>query len=197
LSPNLLPLLWLAITYLLGALPFSVWVARLAGKDPRHVGDQNPGATNALKAGGKWVGLFALLLDISKAAAPVGMAYQIYQWRGAEMALIAFAPLLGHAYSPFLRFRGGKALATALGVWIGITLWELPLVALAGITLWYLLLKNPGWAVLCTLAGMALYLLLFHPDPFLLAWVLAPQAVFLLFKHRASLRQPWGGQKTP
>jgi glycerol-3-phosphate acyltransferase PlsY len=156
----------------------------LAGADPRQVGDQNPGATNALKAGGKWVGLLALLLDISKAAAPIGMAYQIYQWRGAEMALIALAPLLGHAYSPFLRFRGGKALATALGVWIGLTLWQVPLVALAGITLWYLLFKNPGWAVLFTLAGMAIFLLLFRPDPFLLYGVLAPQSALLIFKHR-------------
>jgi hypothetical protein len=107
---------WLLIVaFLLGALPLSVWVTHLAGKDPRAVGDKNPGATNALKAGGKWVGLAALMLDISKAAAPVGLAYQILGLDGPWMVAIALAPSLGHAYSPFLRFQGGKALATVSG----------------------------------------------------------------------------------
>ncbi|PWH18588.1 MAG: hypothetical protein DDG60_00270 [Anaerolineae bacterium] len=177
-------LLWLTFAFLSGALPLSVWVTKLAaGRDPRAVGDHNPGATNALKAGGKWVGLLALLLDVSKAAAPVGLAYQIYSIRGSAMAAIAFAPMLGHAYSPFLRFKGGKALATALGVWIGLTWWDVPLVALTGITIWFLLLKNSGWAVLLTLAGMAVYLSIFRPEP-LFFWVLGLQTVLLLWKHR-------------
>lgn len=177
-------LLWLAFAFLSGALPLSVWVTKLtAGRDPRAVGDHNPGATNALKSGGKWVGLAALLLDVSKAAAPVGLAYQIFDIRGPAMAAIALAPMLGHAYSPFLRFRGGKALATALGVWIGLTLWDVPLVALTGITVWFLLLKNSGWAVLFTLAGMAVYLFIFRPEPLFL-WVLGLQTVLLLWKHR-------------
>jgi glycerol-3-phosphate acyltransferase PlsY len=170
--------------FFLGALPFSVWVAQMAGKDPRSVGDQNPGATNALKAGGKWVGLAALMLDISKAAAPVGLAHQILGLDGPWMAAIALAPTLGHAYSPFLRFKGGKALATALGAWIGLTLWDVPLVILTSITLWFLLLKNSGYAVLLTLAGIAVYLALARPEP-LLFWVLGLQAVLLIWKHRA------------
>jgi glycerol-3-phosphate acyltransferase PlsY len=67
-------LLFILLSFTLGALPLSVWVTELAGKDPRAVGDHNPGATNALKAGGKGLGLAALLLDVSKAAAPVGLA---------------------------------------------------------------------------------------------------------------------------
>ena len=101
-------LLWLFFSFLSGALPLSVWVTKLAGKDPRAVGDHNPGATNALKAGGKWVGLAALLLDVSKAAAPVGLAYQIFDIRGPEMVALALAPMLGHAYSPFLGFKGDR-----------------------------------------------------------------------------------------
>ncbi|GAB4495288.1 MAG: glycerol-3-phosphate 1-O-acyltransferase PlsY [Anaerolineales bacterium] len=176
--------LWLTFAFLFGALPLSVWVTKLAaGRDPRSVGDHNPGATNALKAGGKWVGLLALLLDVSKAAAPVGLAYQIFGIRGSAMVAIALAPMLGHAYSPLLGFKGGKALATALGVWIGLTWWDVPLVALAGITLWFLLLKNSGWAVLLTLAGMAVYIYFFRPEP-LFFWVLGLQTVLLLWKHR-------------
>jgi glycerol-3-phosphate acyltransferase PlsY len=60
---------WILFAFILGSLPFSVWVTRLAGKDPRTVGDHNPGATNALKAGGKWVGLAALVYQ-SRATQP-------------------------------------------------------------------------------------------------------------------------------
>jgi glycerol-3-phosphate acyltransferase PlsY len=180
--------LFLLFSFLCGALPFSIWISQLAGKDPRSVGDRNPGATNALKAGGKWVGLAALLLDVSKAAAPVGLAYQIFEIRGPWMVAIALAPMLGHAYSPFLGFKGGKALATTLGVWIGLTIWDVPLVALAGITVWFLLLKNSGWAVMLSLAGMAVYLYFFRPDA-LFFWVLGLQAVLLAWKHWADLQK--------
>ena len=180
--------LWILLAFLLGSLPTSVWVTRMAGKDPRTVGDHNPGATNALKAGGKWIGLAALLLDISKAAAPVGLAYQIFNIRGPEMAAIALAPTLGHAYSPFLRFKGGKALATVLGAWIGLTIWDVPLISLAGISLWFILLKNSGWAVLLTLTGMAVYIYFVHPDQ-IFFWVLGLQSALLLWKHRKDLQE--------
>jgi acyl phosphate:glycerol-3-phosphate acyltransferase len=179
------PLLLIA-AFLLGALPLSVWVTQLAGKDPRAVGDNNPGATNALKAGGKWVGLAALILDVSKAAAPIGLAYQILDLSGPWMVAIALAPSLGHAYSPFLRFKGGKALASVLGAWIGLTLWDVPLVALAGITLWFILLKNSGRAVVLTLIGMAIYLYFVRPEP-LFFWVLGLQSILLIWKHRFEL----------
>lgn len=182
-------LVFILIAFILGALPLSVWVTRLVGKDPRQVGDGNPGATNALKAGGKWVGLLALLLDVSKAAAPVGLAYQVFGLQGVELIAIALAPTLGHAYSPFLNFKGGKALATVLGVWIGLTLWTVPLVALLGITFWFILLKNSGWAVLLTLAGMAIFLWIANPNPFFL-WTLGLQTTLLIWKHRDDLRKP-------
>ncbi len=180
-------LFWLTLSFVSGALPLSVWVTKLAARrDPRAVGDHNPGATNALRVGGKWVGLVALLLDVSKAAAPVGLAYQIFDMRGFAMVALALAPMLGHAYSPFLGFKGGKALATALGVWIGLTIWDVPLVALAGVTVWFLLLKNSGRTVVLTLAGMAVYLYFFRPEP-LFFWVLGLQAVLLIWKHRFDL----------
>jgi glycerol-3-phosphate acyltransferase PlsY len=126
------------------------------------------------------------MLDISKAAAPVGLAHQILGIGGPWMVAIALAPSLGHAYSPFLRFKGGKALASVLGTWIGLTLWDVPLIALAGITLWFILLKNAGRAVILTLAGMAAYLAFFRPDP-LFFWVLGFQTILLLWKHRSDL----------
>lgn len=180
--------LWITFAFISGTLPLSVWVTGLAGRDPRSVGDHNPGATNAFKAGGKWIGLAALLLDISKAVIPVGLAYQIFGIRGPQMVAIALAPTLGHAYSPFLNFKGGKALATVLGVWIGLTIWDVPLVALAGVTTWFILLKNSGWTVILTLLGMAIYLFFARPEA-LFYWVLGLQTVLLLWKHRDDLRK--------
>lgn len=181
-------LLWILFSFLCGSLPFSIWISRLAGADPRSVGDRNPGATNALKAGGWKPGLAVLLLDVSKAAAPVGLAYQLFGLRGFGMLAVALAPMLGHAYSPFLHFKGGKALATTLGVWIGLTFWDVPLVALAGVVFWFVLLKNSGWTVLLTLLGMGAYLVWFRPESLLLQ-VLGAQTVLLLWKHRFDLRQ--------
>jgi len=181
-------LLWILLAFVCGSLPFSVWVTKLAGADVRAVGDRNPGATNALKVAGWKSGLAALLLDTSKAAFPVGLAYQIYGLRGPGMLLIAIAPMLGHAYSPFLLFKGGKALATALGVWIGLTIWDVPLVALAGIAVWFVLLRNSGWTVVLTLLGIAAYLLCFRPETLLLE-ILGLQTILLIWKHRYDLRE--------
>lgn len=195
-SPAALPVVFVLLSFLCGSLPFSVWLSQmLRGTDARRFGDGNPGATNAFRAGGAAVGLLALLLDVSKGAAPVGLAYFNLSFRDAPMWLVAMAPLLGHAFSPFLGFKGGKGLAVTLGVWIGLTLWRMSVPALVLVLLWTALLDNAGWAVLLTLAGMLALLLVWYPDPLLLA-VLAGQAVILAWTHRADLRRrprlrPW------
>ncbi|CUS04883.2 Glycerol-3-phosphate acyltransferase [Candidatus Promineifilum breve] len=185
----LYPLGWALLAFLCGSLPFSVWLPRLAGgRDARQFGDGNPGATNAFRAGGAGVGLAVLLLDISKAAAPVGMAYFQFGWRGWPMLLIATAPVLGHAFSPFLRFRGGKALAPAFGAWIGLTLWQLSLPVLLLVLLWRAALDVDGWAVLLALASLLVIILVWQPELLFLA-VLAGQMVILAYTHRAGLRR--------
>jgi glycerol-3-phosphate acyltransferase PlsY len=72
------------------------------------------------------------MLDISKAAIPVGLSYYNLGIRGIPMYLIAIAPILGHVFSPFLQFHGGKAIAASLGVWIGLTIWKASLVGVVG-----------------------------------------------------------------
>ena len=181
--------LWVAVGFLLGAMPFSVWLARIfLRRDVRRVGDGNPGAANVARSGSRVLGLAVMMLDISKAAAPVGLAYFNAGWRGLPMLLIALSPMLGHAFSPFLGFRGGKALATALGTWIGLTLWGLSVPAVLMVGFWGLLLDNSGWAVVLTLAGLLAVLLIGGPDPLLLS-VLAGQAILLAWTHRQDLRR--------
>ena len=102
-----------------GSFPFSAWLGKLLlGVDVRQYGDGNPGAANVIRSGSKSIGLLALILDVSKAAVPVGLSYYNMEIRGIPMYLIAIAPILGHVFSPFLRFHGGKAIAVSWGkIW--------------------------------------------------------------------------------
>jgi glycerol-3-phosphate acyltransferase PlsY len=183
---------WVAlvlIAFLCGSLPFSVWLGRLfLGLDVRNFGDGNPGATNAFRSGSKVVGLLSLLLDITKAAAPVGLAYFNLGIRGLPMVLIAMAPILGHVFSPFLGFKGGKALATALGVWIGLTIWKASIPAVIGILLGIALITPTGWAVMLAMCTILLGLLLWIPDPLLLqVWL--GESLILAWTHHLDLAQ--------
>lgn len=184
-----------------GALPFSVWVGRWAlGKDIRSVGDANPGATNVLRAGGRGWAAAALLLDMLKGSVPVGIAHFAVGVSGAALGLVAIMPVAGHAFSPLLGFRGGKAVATTGGIWIGLTVWEGPLVAglLLGLGAW--LVGADGWAVALTLLGLLIYFWLVpgwwngainRPDlvpTLLVAWL--GSSAIVLWKHRADLSRP-------
>jgi len=172
-----------------GSFPFSAWLGKfLLGVDVRQYGDGNPGAANVFRSGSKSIGLLALILDVSKAAIPVGLSYYNMGIRGIPMYLIAIAPILGHVFSPFLRFHGGKAIAASLGVWIGLTVWKASLVGVVGTVLGIMLMTSSGWAVMLGLAMILLALLLWMPDPLLLmVWV--SETLILGWTHRYDLRQ--------
>jgi len=193
---NWVTLVFIVLAFLFGSIPFSVWLGRLFLKeDVRRYGDGNPGAANVFRAGGKTVGLLALILDVTKGALPVGLAYQNMGVRGIPMFLIAMAPILGHVFSPFLSFRGGKAIATALGVWIGLTIWKASLAGVIGALIGIALTSVTGWAVMLGLAAILVTLLIWMPNPLLLlVWV--GETLILAWTHRADLRQyprlrPW------
>jgi len=176
--------------FVCGSLPFSVWLGKIfLGLDVRKFGDGNPGATNVYKAGNKMVGLITLILDVSKAAVPVGYSYYNLNFRSVSMFFIAIAPILGHVFSPFLGFRGGKALATALGVWIGLTIWKVSLPAALSALVGIALFTSSGWAVMFALAGILTTLILSLPDP-LLILIWAAETLILAWTHRADLRHP-------
>lgn len=179
--------LWTLIGFAAGAVPFSLLVGKFwLNQDIRRVGDGNPGATNVLRGGGWAPFIVALMLDISKGAAPVGMAYYVLGIQDWRIVPISIAPVLGHTFSPFLNWRGGKAIAAAFGVWIGVTLWTMPLVALSLLIFWSLLIRPSGWAVMLSLAGMLLTLLLWINEPPLVG-VWAAQTALLAWNHRHEL----------
>jgi glycerol-3-phosphate acyltransferase PlsY len=183
-------LLWILIAFISGSLPFSLWLGRVfLGTDIRQYGDGNPGATNVFRAGSPVLGITVLLLDVAKAALPIGFCYNNLSIRGIPMLLIATAPLLGHSFSPFLNFRGGKALAATLGAWIGLTTWKASLSAVIGVVVGVLVLSSAGWGVMLAMAAILLTLLIWLPSGILLGiWGL--QTILLAWTHRQDLKQP-------
>jgi glycerol-3-phosphate acyltransferase PlsY len=120
-----LPLLATLAAYLVGSLSFAVIVSRVMGlDDPRTFGSKNPGATNVLRSGSKAAAVVTLLLDAAKGWLPVALVKWFgpaYGLENGTLALVALAAFAGHLYPVFFRFVGGKGVATALGVLVGIS----------------------------------------------------------------------------
>jgi glycerol-3-phosphate acyltransferase PlsY len=121
------PILAALAAYLLGSLSFAVIVTRVMGmSDPRTYGSKNPGATNVLRSGSKAAAIITLLLDAVKGWLPVALVMwygEPYGLDDGTVALVGLAAFLGHLWPVFFRFEGGKGVATALGVLVGISVW--------------------------------------------------------------------------
>jgi glycerol-3-phosphate acyltransferase PlsY len=181
-EPMRLALCAAAIGYLLGAVPFGLILTRLAGAgDLRSVGSGNIGATNVLRTGRKGLAAATLLLDLAKGASAVCLARWL--WPGSETAAAAGA-VIGHCYPLWLRFRGGKGVATLMGVSLALA-WPIGLAyALVWLGVLYLTrISSLGGlcaAVAAPLAALAL-------GDMAYAQVLAPLAALVLWLHRANI----------
>ncbi|MCS7252129.1 MAG: glycerol-3-phosphate acyltransferase [Thermoflexus sp.] len=135
--------LWSAVAFLSGSLPLAWWIGRWGMKvDIRQYGDGNPGAMNVRRAGGRGWFVLALLLEFFKGAIPIWLARHIGGLSDWALIPLAIAAPVGHAFSPWLGFRGGKALAVTFGVWSGLTLWQIPML-LGGLFALFLRLAPP------------------------------------------------------
>jgi glycerol-3-phosphate acyltransferase PlsY len=182
-------LIWILIGFLFGSLPVAVWVGKLVlHTDIRGYGDGNPGGTNVIRAGNRGLGLFVIFLDMLKGAIPVSLAHYVFMVDGWALAPVVLAPIFGHAFSQFLGFRGGKALATTFGAWTALTVPFGPVVMGGSAFAFLKLLNNSGWAVMASLLTLLGFLLLAGLTlPLLLAWV--GTVAILAWTHRADLRQ--------
>lgn len=120
-------IVWTVCAFVSGALMFSYWLGRLARKNLKTVGDGNPGALNLWKAAGYRLGIVGVLLDFIKGYISIHLAVDAGGMSGYALIPIALAPIFGHAFSPFLRGKGGKAIAVTFGVWSGLTQFEVSL----------------------------------------------------------------------
>lgn len=118
-------------SFLMGSIPCGVLVARLKGIDLKKVGSGNIGATNVLRTAGKWPALLTLAGDIMKGAIPVALGKYLLNDLSME-GIIGLSAIMGHNFSVFLRFRGGKGVATSIGVLLVYS----PMAALVTVVIW-------------------------------------------------------------
>jgi glycerol-3-phosphate acyltransferase PlsY len=172
----------LAFGYLLGSIPFGLILTRLAGKgDLREIGSGNIGATNVLRTGSKWLAAMTLVLDCLKATAAILIAQRLF---GDEIGVFAATgAIIGHLYPVWLKFRGGKGVATLLGVLLAL----LPVAAAVYAAVWLFLLLTlrisslAGMTAAVTAPIMALALQSSY-FPMLLGF-----ALLVLWKHRENI----------
>lgn len=181
--PSLLVLI--AAAYLIGSIPFAVLTSKLFGlQDPRHYGSGNPGATNVLRSGNKFAAVLTLLGDGAKGWFAVWLAGK-FGFGGLEAALAGLAAFLGHAYSIFLRFNGGKGVATALGVLIGVQAQIAVFCAIIWLAMAYTMRYSSLAALCAAIAAPVGGLLFIGPSPVVI--VLAAMAAVLIWRHRANI----------
>ena len=189
----LLSLVFTAIGFLLGSIPFSLLIERrFAGVEIHPSGGRSPGLTNAFRDAGWKLALPVLLLDFLMGALPVGIAWFWVGLQGNYILPVAIAPILGHAFSPFLGWRGGKAVATTFGVWAGLTLGAGPTVLGMLVAVLMFVLTSSAWATILAFllyGGFIFgYYALYQPELFAI-WL--GNFAVLLVKYYADLnRQP-------
>lgn len=187
-------LVFTVLGYLLGSVPFAVIVSRAFGlDDPRSFGSGNPGATNVLRSGSKAAAALTLFGDASKGWLAMFISSKLGAGDTAT-ALAGLAAFLGHVFPFTLKFRGGKGVATALGVLLGFS------AALAGITaaIWLAVVLFTRYSSLAALAAAA-------AAPALAAWLLARNEItvvigimcaVLIWRHQSNIRKLLAGTES-
>lgn len=182
-------------SYLIGAIPFSLIIAKLNGVDIRKVGSGNVGATNVLRTVGKAAGITALLLDAAKGFLPayfIPILVKPYVSEAPEtlpVIVCAFSSICGHVWPVYLKFRGGKGIATSAGALIAMA----PAAVLFGLLAWtvvftlsrYVSLASITAAAVIPLLGWYLYL----PQGVLLPSTLTAIGVLAIAKHHSNIRR--------
>jgi acyl phosphate:glycerol-3-phosphate acyltransferase len=179
--------------YLLGSIPFGLIFAKLfAGKDVRELGSGNIGATNVSRVVGPLAGILTLVLDAAKGAAAVWLAARITDHAASAMIFTGIAALLGHCFPVWLRFKGGKGVATALGIFIALC----PLAALAAFVLFVLVALFWRYVSLGSLsAAAAMPLLIYflwapgHAPPVVVTLGTLFASVLIFYKHDGNLQR--------
>ena len=199
----LYPLLATVAAYLIGSLSFAVIVSRAMGlNDPRTYGSGNPGATNVLRSGSKAAAAVTLLLDAAKGWLPVALV----QWFGSRfgmgdgtVAMVALAAFLGHLYPVFFRFKGGKGVATALGVLLGISVWLGLAVALTWLIIAVFFRYSSLAALVASVFAPVYYLLcsgvVWYAETPIAAAIVA-MAALLIWRHRENIQRLLAGTES-
>ena len=147
----MLEVLWIALAYVLGSVPWGLVIAKTFCRlDPRESGSRNTGATNVARLCGFGWGVATLACDVCKGALPVWLAFRINP-SPLFVSVVGLACVLGHVFSCFMKFKGGKAVATSIGVFMPLAFWQL----LAASALCCLIIWRSGFVSLGSLSLVA------------------------------------------
>lgn len=175
------------VSFAIGSIPFGILLAKAFRlPDPRTIGSGNIGATNMLRTGNKKVALLTLLLDAMKGFGPVAITYQLLDGTALQASLAVLFALLGHCYTPFLQFKGGKGVATAVGgAWA--LHWN---IGLAFSLVWLGVFLVTRYVSLASIAALVMMPLAtaFVFDPFSGA-AIALAAAIGLYRHKENLKR--------
>ena len=175
--------------YMVGSIPFGYLVARARGIDILQFGSGNIGATNVYRALGKWLGLLVFLLDVSKGMVPAAIAYSVTSSQGAAFS-VGMAAVVGHCLSPFLKFKGGKGVATSAGALLALT----PVATLIGVAIWIIVFWLTRYVSLASItAAIVLPIVILvvssrdQNKGKLLVYASACVAVVVIWRHRSNV----------
>lgn len=191
-----MPYLLIVLAYLLGSISTAIITCKMMGlPDPRTVGSNNPGATNVLRHGGKKAAAITLLGDLLKGLIPVLIARFVfgiddYTW----LILIGIAAFLGHLYPVFYGFKGGKGVATAIGVFLGVNFWG----GLAFVATWLIMAKGFKISSLAALIATALspiYFWVLSDGHLMLTLGVVVIAILIFWRHQSNIRNLLSGKE--
>jgi glycerol-3-phosphate acyltransferase PlsY len=186
--------MWIPLAaYLLGSIPFGVLLTKMLGRgDVRKSGSGNIGAANVVRVAGPAAGILTLVLDAAKGAAAVLLAERYTNGSATWMTLAALAALVGHCFPVWLRFKGGKGVATALGVFTVLS----PLAALAALTLFVLVVAYWRYVSLGSIfAAAAMPMLIYflwappHAPPLIVTAGTFAASALIVWKHEANVQR--------
>jgi len=184
--------------YLLGSIPFGFLVAKVKGIDIRSVGSGNIGATNAMRVLGKPAGIFVLLMDVLKGFAAVWLASVLAIQFSANVnietlrVIAGISAVLGHNYTCWLKFKGGKGIATTAGVYLALAPWPL-LVALVVFILAVLLTRYVSVASISAAVALPATVWVMTPHNLFLGIVTTALGVMAIYKHKSNIQRLMAG----
>lgn len=181
------------LSFLIGSIPTGLLIARTKGIDLRKVGSGNIGATNVLRAVGKEAALFTLIGDIAKGVLPVAIG-KFFGLGIFDAGILGISSILGHNFSLFLKFKGGKGVATSIGVLLAFS----PHVALLTITIWLLTARWTRYSSLSALIAfgllpLSIYMLDYSKEKMIIAVVIAG---LIFVRHTANIKRLMQGTES-
>lgn len=178
-------LLFIVLTYLVASIPFGFIVGKLFGKDVTKEGSGNIGATNVARTIGKKAGIFVLILDALKGFIPVYISKMYFD--DPFVAVIAVVAVFGHCYSIFMKFKGGKGVATGLGVLVALS----PKVAIIVITLWLGIFLATGYVSLASVisAFMSWIMMNYIEANYYFTIAALVSSLIIVYKHSSNIER--------